>query len=98
MVAPLDKEKGLIDEQLIQRGLHRHDRLSVPDFSQLELHLMYGAHIVTLPHRMALELKKKGNLTIKQLPFKVPGFDCYLFWHRRFSNENTNLMDARDIY
>lgn len=90
MVAPLGKEKGFIDEQLIQLGLQRHVRLSVPDFSQLEPHLLYGEHIVTLPYRVALELEKKDNLTIKLLPFETPGFDYYLFWHRRFSNENTN--------
>lgn len=90
MVAPLGKERGYIDEQLTQRGLRRQVRLSVPDFSQLETHLLQGEHIVTLPHRVALDLRKKDELTIKQLPFEVPGFDYYLFWHRRFSNENTN--------
>ncbi len=90
MVAPLGKEKGFIDEQLMLLGFHRHVRLSVPDFSQLEPHLLIGGHIVTLPHRVALELEKKGDLTIKQLPFEIPGFDYYLFWHRRFNNDNTN--------
>jgi len=90
MVAPLGKERGYIDEQLSERGLHRQVRLSVPDFSQLETHLLQGEHIVTLPHRVATEMRKKDTLTIKQLPFDVPGFDYYLFWHRRFSKENTN--------
>jgi DNA-binding transcriptional LysR family regulator len=90
MVAPLGKERGFIDDQLSLLGLHRQVRLSVPDFSQLETHLLHGEHIVTLPHRVAMDLKKKDDLTIKQLPFEVPGFDYYLFWHRRFSNENTN--------
>ena len=90
MVAPLGKERGYIDEQLTQRGLQRQVRLSVPDFSQLEPHLLHGEHIVTLPHRVAMDLSNKDKLTIKQLPFEVPGVDYYLFWHRRFSNENTN--------
>jgi len=90
MVAPLGKERGFIDEQLSQRGLRRHVRLSVPDFSQLETHLLDGEHIVTLPHRVALDLRKKDELIIKQLPFEVPGFDYYMFWHQRFSNQNAN--------
>ena len=90
MVAPLGKERGFIDEQLTQRGLRRHVQLSVPDFSQLKAHLLDGEQIVTLPHRVALDLKKQGELIIKQLPFEVPGFDYYMFWHRRFSNHNTN--------
>ncbi len=90
MVAPLGKDRGFIDEQLTQRGLRRHVRLSVPDFSQLEAHLLRGEHIVTLPHRVALDLRKKDELMIKQLPFEVPGFDYYMFWHRRFSNQSAN--------
>jgi DNA-binding transcriptional LysR family regulator len=90
MVAPLGKERGFIDEQLAQRGLRRQVRLSVPDFSQLEAHLLDGEHIVTLPHRVALDLRKKGELMIKQLPFEAPGFDYYMFWHRRFSNQNAS--------
>ncbi len=90
MVAPLGKERGFIDEQLSQRGLSRHVRLSVPDFSQLEAQLLDGEHIVTLPHRVALDLRKKGDLSIKQLPFEVPGFDYYMFWHRRFSKQNAS--------
>jgi hypothetical protein len=46
MVAPLGKERGFIDEQLIQLGQQRQVRLSVPNFSQLEAHLLYGEHIV----------------------------------------------------
>jgi DNA-binding transcriptional LysR family regulator len=90
MVAPLGKERGFIDEQLTQRGLRRHVRLSVADFSQLETHLLDGEHIVTLPHRVALDLREKDELIIKQLPFEVPSFDYYMFWHRRFSNQNAN--------
>lgn len=90
MVAPLGKERGFIDEQLAQLGLSRHVRLSVPDFSQLEAHLLDDEHIVTLPHRVALDLKNKDDLIIKKLPFEVPSFDYYMFWHRRFSNQNAN--------
>lgn len=90
MVAPLGKERGFIDEQLTQRGMRRHVQLSVPDFSQLEAHLLRGEHIVTLPHRVALDLRKKDELMIKQLPLEVPGFDYYMFWHRRFSNQGAN--------
>lgn len=90
MVAPLGKERGYIDAQLAQRGLRRYVRLSVPDFSQLETHLLRGEHIVTLPHRVALDLRKKDELMIKQLPFEVPSFDYYMFWHRRFSNQSAN--------
>ena len=90
MVAPMGKERGYIDEQLAQRGLRRQVRLSVPDFSQIKTHLLQGEHIVTLPNRVAIDLRKKGDLTIKQLPFDVSGFDYYVFWHRRFTNENTN--------
>ncbi|MFT7560515.1 MAG: DNA-binding transcriptional LysR family regulator [Flavobacteriales bacterium] len=90
MVAPLGKERGFIDEQLTQQGLCRHVRLSVPDFSQLEAHLLHGEHIVTLPRRVALDIRKTDELMIKQLPFDVPEFDYYMFWHRRFSNQNAN--------
>jgi len=90
MVAPLGKERGYIDDQLTARGLCRQVRLSVPDFSQLEPHLLYGEHLVTLPHRVAMDLEKRGELIIKPLPFDVSGFDYYLFWHRRFSKNNTN--------
>lgn len=90
MVAPLGKQRGFIDDHLMPLGFKRNVRLSVPDFSQLEPHLLDGEHIVTLPLRIAENLKAKKNLTIKPLPFEVPGFSYYVFWHKRFTHEQSN--------
>lgn len=90
LVAPLGKYKGFIDEQLLEQGLARHVRLSVPDFSQLSPHLLDDEHIVTLPEQIALTMQSQGDLVIKPLPLQVPNVDYYLFWHRRFQNENVN--------
>ena len=90
MVAPLGKERGFIDEQLAKNDLQRQIRLSVPDFSQIDTAVLQSDHIVTLPKHVASKLKKDKNLIIKALPFDVPDIDYYLFWHKRFSNENTN--------
>lgn len=97
MVAPLGMELGFIDEQLAKHQLRRQVRLSVPEFSQLEPHLLRGEHIVTLPHRVAKIIAKRDELTIKQLPLEVPGIDYYLLWHRRFNNENTNTWMRKHV-
>lgn len=98
MVAPLGKERGFIDDQLSLHGLRRRVRLSVPDFSQLGAQLLDHEHIITLPHRIALEMRKDHDLTIKQLPIAVPSFDYYLFWHLRFQEEHTNKWMRDKIY
>ncbi len=90
MVAPLGKQRGFIDDQLAGMGLNRLVRLSVPDFSQLETHLLDGEHIVTLPNQVALSLCDKHELLIKPLPMDVPAFSYYVFWHKRFLHEKSN--------
>lgn len=98
LVAPLGKERSHIDEQLLALGLKRQVRLSVPDFAQLDLYLLEESFIITLPYRIAAELRKKSQktLVIKKLPIDTLGVDYYLFWHRRFQNDKVNQW-VRDI-
>lgn len=98
MVAPLGKLRGFIDDQLIPLGLKRHVRLSIPDFSQLEPHLLDGDHIVTLPSRIAEDLQRQhSELVIRPMPFDVPRFNYYVFWHRRFHDDPANQWMRREV-
>ena len=90
MVAPLGKERGYIDDVLSRHGYKRFVRLSVPEFSRINHDLLGDQHLITLPHRVAKDLIKTNPLIIKKLPFDLPDIDYYLFWHRRFTHENTN--------
>lgn len=91
LVAPLGQTKGYIDNYILAKNFKRHVRLSVPDFSVLDTQLLDDKHIITLPHRIALGLSHKMPLSIKQLPFNVPAFDYYMFWHKRFTKDQTHL-------
>ena len=98
MVAPLGKDRGYIDEYLSEKNLQRQVRLSVPDFAQLQPLLSNTGHIVTLPSQVAQTMLNRDGLIIKELPFRAPKFDYYLFWHRRYTNENRNRWVRELIY
>ena len=91
MVAPLGKVRGFIDDFLQQSGYKRFVRMSLPEFSSISFELLGNEHIITLPSRVAIPLTKSHPLLIKKLPFSVPNIDYYVFWHRRFSKDHTNL-------
>ena len=83
--------RGYIDEVLEQRGYKRNVRLSVPSFSEVTSDLLDAGYIVTLPNQVALTLAKGSSATIQSLPFELPMFNYYLFWHRRFNNNQRNV-------
>ena len=91
LVAPLGMRRGYIDEVLEQRGYKRNVRLSVPSFSEVTSDLLDAGYIVTLPNQVALTLAKGSTVTIQSLPFELPMFNYYLFWHRRFNNNQRNV-------
>ena len=90
LVAPLGQQRGFIDDQLALKNRFRRVRLSVPDFAQLNAQLLDEHHILTVPHRIALQLKQTMPIVMKSLPFAVPGFDYYMFWHKRYQQESAH--------
>ncbi|MEQ8829887.1 MAG: LysR family transcriptional regulator [Alphaproteobacteria bacterium] len=91
MVAPLGHEWGVVDVALEQKGLKRFVRLSIPDFLQVSPELLGDDFVISLPHRVALEIAKRGGVTIRELPVEAPAIDYYLFWHQRYRNSRRTI-------
>lgn len=96
LVAPLGMRRGFIDEILEQHGYKRNIKLSVPSFSEITHEHLDAGYIVTLPNQVASALTDNQNSVSYPLPFDVPTFNYYMFWHRRFNNNQRNRW-VRDI-
>jgi DNA-binding transcriptional LysR family regulator len=84
-----DLRPGMIDTTLAKLGHERQAIVHVPHFLAAA-HLVSSSDlIVTLPRRLGLQLALQGGLTTRELPFKIPEFPIYLYWHIR--NENNPM-------
>ena len=90
LVAPLSKQRGHLDSLLEQEGYSRRIHLRVPTFGEITSEIMGDEYIVTLPSQVAKRLSKTTPLCIKPLPFGTVRFSYYMFWHRRFINNQRN--------
>ncbi|MFT7560473.1 MAG: DNA-binding transcriptional LysR family regulator [Flavobacteriales bacterium] len=95
MVAPFGRGSNQIDTFLQEKGQCRCVRATVACFSNINSELLSDRYIITLPSRVAEDLKKSylcdKNIVIKPLPFEWPEFNYFMFWHRRFNNEQLGM-------
>lgn len=87
MVAPLDSQRGFIDEVMDSHGLSRRLVATVPGFSEITPALLGNEFLVTLPSRVAERLSATDQLVVRPLPFSAPSYNYYMFWHRRFASD-----------
>ena len=98
LVAPLNMQRGYIDDYLNQQGFTRNIKLNVPDFLEITYETIQDQFIVALPNRVAENIAKGKKLVIKPLPFSVPPFNYYLLWHRRMNNNARNRWMRQIIF
>jgi len=75
-----------VDQALSRLGLMRNVRLSVPYFAVALALLMHGDLVAILPSRLARAQANTFGLSVRDLPFDVPGYDLELSWHLRTDN------------
>lgn len=91
LVAPLGLPRSQIDDTLERDGLSRHIRLSVPDFHDIKPCLIEHGDIITLPTHVAHDLLVDDALITRTPPIVTPEIDYFMFWHRSFGQDQTNL-------
>jgi DNA-binding transcriptional LysR family regulator len=74
---------GVIDNILAKKKLQREVTLRVPHFLAIPHIIAASDLLATLPARLATPLVQHNKLKILALPFKVPRFPIYLYWHKR---------------
>lgn len=72
----------VIEEKLVKIGAHI--ALRVPNFTVIPTVLERADMMVTVPHRLALELAGTHKFVVYPLPIEIPAFDVSAFWHERF--------------
>lgn len=82
---------GIVDKYLAEQGLARRAVVRVPQFLAAPHIVANSDLVVTLPRRLGLQLAQQKHLVARELPFKVPSFTIYLYWHVR---NQTNPMHS----
>lgn len=72
----------VIEEKLVKVGAHI--ALRVPNFTVIPTILERVDMMVTVPHRLAVELAATGKFAVHPLPLDIPAFNVSAFWHERF--------------
>lgn len=72
----------IIEELLVKTGACIS--LRVPNFTVIPTILERTDMLVTVPHRLAIELARANKLAAHALPIDIPPFNVSAFWHERF--------------
>lgn len=72
---------GAVDEAMHKQGLRRTVRLSMAAASSIPLVLRDTGLIAAVPETFAKQVAPAWDLTIRELPFAVPGYAVQMIWH-----------------
>ncbi len=97
MVTITDFRPGVVDTYLAQQGKKRVAAVRVPHFLAASYLIEDSDFIVTLPRRLGLLLSQHKKLAVLDLPFLVPGFSIYLYWHNRNQNNPVHMWMRKMI-
>ncbi|HVP29275.1 MAG TPA: LysR family transcriptional regulator [Myxococcota bacterium] len=81
LIAPREREGGVVDEVLARRGVARRVAVQVPTFLVLPYVLVGTRRIATVPVRLATHLARVHPLRIVSPPIPIPGFTMCQAWH-----------------
>jgi LysR family transcriptional regulator, nod-box dependent transcriptional activator len=87
LVAPREREGGVVDAALAQRGLSRRVALQVATFLIAPYALIGTERIATVPARMAGEFVRLHPLRILMPPLPIPGVVLCQGWHEIHRND-----------
>lgn len=86
VVAFSEFRTGLVDTTLGELGHKRNQVVKMPQFLGAAFVIPDSDLIATLPRRLGAQLAQQPQFVTRELPFKVPGFSIYLYWHVRNQN------------
>ncbi|HSP97279.1 MAG TPA: LysR family transcriptional regulator [Candidatus Dormibacteraeota bacterium] len=87
LVAPREREGGVVDEVLTEKGLSRRVALQVATFLIVPYALVGSERIATVPRRMAEEFVRLHPLRILKPPLPIPGVVLCQGWHEIHRND-----------
>lgn len=86
----------VIEELLVKVGARI--ALRVPNFTVIPTILERADMLVTIPHRLAVELAATNRLAVHPLPLDVPPFNVSAFWHQRFDADPAIEWMRRQLF
>lgn len=87
MIAPRGLIGSPLDDLLAKRGHARDLAMLVPHFL-VAPHVVASTDLVwTAPQRLARAFAEQLPLTLREVPFKVPGFTLRMRWHMRLDRD-----------
>ena len=89
VVRPEGREHTL-DRLLEEKGHHRRVMLELSHFMSLLTILPQSDFIATVPDDIATAVGRHIKIKKIGLPFRPPGIDVQLFWHRRMQHDPAN--------
>ncbi|MDX1739592.1 MAG: LysR family transcriptional regulator [Alphaproteobacteria bacterium] len=73
--------KGVVDTQLSKLGYKRDVFCTIPHFLSGCMLVSQTDYLLTVPKRLGEKVAEQFNLSIHELPFKMPGFTIGIHWH-----------------
>jgi DNA-binding transcriptional LysR family regulator len=76
-------ELGVVDRALRRRRVHRRVVVRVRDFATAAAMVAASDLLATIPHRLALSVRDRFDLVVRDPPIELPPIRVDLVWHER---------------
>ena len=83
----VEREEGVADEILRDRGTTRRLRARVPNFASVVQMVVAGGAIATVPLAVVAHAPLRHAVDVYTPPFELAPITGRLFWHERYDNE-----------
>jgi DNA-binding transcriptional LysR family regulator len=91
-----DGHHSIADQSLQQQGYKRNIVASTESFTNAPFLLQGTSMITVVPRRLAERLQDAANITLLELPMKVPQLSEKLMWNPRFTTSKGHIW-MRDL-
>jgi DNA-binding transcriptional LysR family regulator len=91
VVRPDGRSRGIVEQQLADRGLERRVQLYVSHFTSLPAIIEGSDLVATVPRSVGETFSKLSAIRIVELPFRTPVNHVKQYWHRRFHRDAANV-------
>lgn len=75
----------IIERTFEEHGVRTDMALRLPHFMVVPMIVAETDRIVTVPSRVARVFSALINISVQEVPIRIPSFDVSLFWHPRFA-------------
>ena len=90
-ISPWGEKQGIVDQQLLKKGLSRHVALQLPSAMAAAYTVLHSDLILTMPRLLASHLSNMIDIEIYTPPLSITKYQLKIYWHKLNGNKASHV-------